>query len=232
MSYLIGDIHEEIKKLEENSIDLIYTNPPFATTGKKWDTPLRWIELWKEMDRVLKPDGVVLLHCAIPFTYELISIRKPKYHYTWVKTNATNFFQAKQQPLRQVEEILVYYKLNHTYNPQMIGNDDMTITRSNAYDGKDKYYGKQIPTKSTHKGRFPTNFLGKFSRIIQSKSPKSIQDEIMIRMIKTYSNESETILDMTCCDKGLGNIATNLYRNYIGVDISDEFLKTDKCLKV
>ena len=223
MSYIVGDIHEEIKKLEENSIDLIYTNPPFATTNKKWDTPLRWEELWKEMDRVLKQDGVVLLHCAIPFTYELISIRKPKYHYTWVKTNPTNFFQAKQQPLRQVEEILVYYNLDHTYNPQMIGNENMTRHR-NATTEKDQYYGKQKQTKSTHKGRFPTNFLGKFSRIIQKTSPKSVQDEIMIQMIKTYSNKSETVLDMTCCDRGLGNIATNLNRNYIGVDISDEYL--------
>jgi len=107
----------------------------------------------------------------------------------------------------------------------MIGNDDMTITRSNAYDGKDKYYGKQIPTKSTHKGRFPTNFLGKFSRIIQTKSPKSISDDIMIRMILTYSNPSETILDMTCCDDGLGTLCERLNRQYIGVDISDEFLK-------
>jgi len=78
MTYIIGDIHEEIKKMEENSIDLIYTNPPFATTSKKWDTPLLWEELWKEIDRVLKPDGVVLLHCAIPFTYEFDKHKKTK----------------------------------------------------------------------------------------------------------------------------------------------------------
>ena len=224
MTYIIGDIHEEIKKMDENSVDLIYTNPPFATTSKKWDTPLRWAELWKQMDRVLKPDGVVLLHCAIPFTYELISIRKPKYHYTWVKTSATNFFQAKKQPLRQVEEILVYYKSNHTYNPQMIGEEIMTRSRGH-YAGDNTYYGKQKPVQSTQKGRYPTNFLGKFSRKIQSKSPKSISDDIMIRMISTYSNPSETVLDMTCCDDGLGTLCEGLNRNYIGVDISDEFLK-------
>ena len=223
MTYIIGDIHEEIKKLDDNSIELIYTNPPYGTTNKKWDTPIRWEELWIEMDRVLKPTGVVLLHSAIPFTYDLIRIRKPKYNYIWIKSNPTNFFQAKKQPLRQVEEILVYYKGKHTYNPQMIGNDDMSMKRTNEYKG-DNYYGDQKPNESNHTGRYPTTFLGIFKRILQKKSPKSVQDDIMIRMIKTYSNENDTILDMTCCDKNLGDISTKLNRKYIGIDISDEFL--------
>ena len=221
--YTIGDIHDIIKIFDKDSFDLIYTNPPFGTTSKKWDTPLRWDELFLQMDRVLKTNGVILLHTAIPFTYDIIRQRKPKYHYTWIKTNPTNFFQAKKQPLRQIEEILVYYKKTHTYNPQMIGNDDMTNIRKNKYEG-DSYYGNQTPNKSTHKGRFPTNFLGKFSRIIQTKSPKSIHDDITKRMILTYTNEGDTILDMTCCDRNNGDISKILKRNYIGVDISDEYI--------
>lgn len=223
MTYIIGDIHDEIKKLKENSIDLIYTNPPYATTKKSWDKPIRWEDLWIEMERVLKPNGVCLLHCSIPFTYDLIRIKKPNYHYTWVKTNPTNFLMAKKQPLRQVEEILVYYRGKHTYNPQMIGNDDMSKDRNNSYKG-DNYYGEQKPNKSNHKGRYPTSFLGKFKRILQKKSPKSIHDDIMIKMVKTYSNENDTILDMTCCDKHLGDLVLKLNRKYIGVDISDEFI--------
>jgi len=221
--YIIGDIHEIIKTFEEDSFDLIYTNPPFGTTCKKFDTPLKWNELFLEMDRVLKPNGVILLHTAIPFTYDIIRERKPKYHYTWIKTNPTNFFQAKKQPLRQVEEILVYYKKTHTYNPQMIGDDDMKRIRNKKYEG-DLYYGNQKPNKSTHKGRFPTNFLGKFARISQTKSPKSINDDITRRIILTYTNEEDTILDMTCCDKNNGDISKELKRNYIGVDISDEYI--------
>ena len=223
MTYIIGDIHDEIKNIADNSIDLIYTNPPFATTKKKWDNNLNWNYLFLEMDRVLKDDGVILLHCSKPFTYDLIRIRKPNYNYNWVKKNPTNFFMAKKQPLRQVEEILVYYKKKHTYNPQMIGNEIIEHHRRNKYE--DGYYGNQIPNVSKHIGRFPTDFLGEFKRIIQKKSPKSINDEITKRMIKTYSNEGDTILDMTCCDKNNGNIATSLKRKYIGIDISDEFLK-------
>ena len=224
MTYIIGDIHDKIKDLEDNSIDLIYTNPPFATTNKSWDKPLRWEELWVEMDRVLKSTGVVLLHSAIPFTYDLIRIRKPKYNYIWIKSNPTNFFQAKKQPLRQIEEILVYYKGKHTYNPQMKGDDVVKFKRTNNYEG-DNYYGNQTPNESNHIGRYPTTYLGTFKRILQKKSPKSIHDDIMIRMIKTYSNEDNQILDMTCCNKNLGKLATDLKRKYIGIDISDEYLR-------
>ena len=69
--YIKGDIHEVIKTLEDNSIDFIYTDPPFATTKAKWDKPLKWEELFKEMWRVLKPDGIICLYSAMPFTYEL-----------------------------------------------------------------------------------------------------------------------------------------------------------------
>jgi site-specific DNA-methyltransferase (adenine-specific) len=223
MTYIIGDIHDEIKNLENDSIDLIYTNPPFATTQKEWDKPLNWEELFIEMDRVLKPNGVILLHTAIPFTYDLIRIRKPKYNYVWIKNNPTNFLNAKKQPLRQVEEILVYYKGKNTYNPQMIGDDDMSVKRNKNYTTTN-YYGEHKQIDSNHIGRYPTTFLGIFKRIQQKKSPKSIHDDIMIRMIKTYSNENDTILDMTCCDKNLGDISTKLNRKYIGIDISDEFL--------
>ena len=223
-NYIIGDIHEEIKKMDDDSIDFIYTNPPFATTNKKWDTPLKWKELFPEMWRVLKPNGSIALHCAIPFTYDLIQIEKPKYHYTWKKTNPTCFFLAKKQPLRDVEEILIFYKKQPTYNPQMVGDKVITYNRKNKY--KDGYYGQQKPNKTTQKGFYPKSFLGMFSnkRNQQKKSPKSIDDDITNKMILTYSNAGDTILDMTCCDKNNGNIAEALNRKYIGIDISDEFL--------
>ena len=184
--YIIGDIQEKIKSIEKNSIDLIYTNPPFNTTGKKWDKPIDWELLWKDMDRVLKPNGVVLLHSSIPFTYDLIKIRKPKYNYIWIKKNPTNFFHAKNQPLRQVEEILVYYKKKHTYNPQMIGEQKMNNKRSNNYSG-DLYYGDQKPNESNHIGRYPTTYLGTFKRILQKKSYWKISNYIFRGILKDYS---------------------------------------------
>ena len=221
--YIIADIHEAIKTFEDNTFDLVYWNPPFATTNKSWDSVLDFPTLFKEIDRVLKQNGVLAIHTAIPFTYKIIALRQPKYHYTWVKNNPTGFFHAKKQPLRKVEEILIYYKKSHTYNPQMIGDEIRHRERKNKYEG-DNYYGNQKPCVSHNVGGFPSTFMGSFKRLIQKDSPKSIQDEIIDRIIKTYTNEGDTILDPTCCDMGIGNKAVALKRNYIGCDISDEFL--------
>ena len=110
MEIITGDIHSEILKIESNSINLIYTNPPYNTTENKWDNKLDWKLLFKEMWRVLKPNGTIILHSSMPFTYDLIKVETPKYHYIWIKDKPTNFFHAKNQPLRIQEEILIFYK--------------------------------------------------------------------------------------------------------------------------
>ena len=90
LKYIHGDIHDVIKTLETNSIDFIYTDPPFnGQTKAKWDSTLRWDELFVEMWRVLKPNGIIALHSAIPFSYELLKYEKPKYNYNWSKNNST-----------------------------------------------------------------------------------------------------------------------------------------------
>ena len=117
-----GDIHDIIKTIPDNSIDFIYTDPPFKITKAKWDKSLNWTLLFPEMWRILKSNGVIALYSSIPFTYELIKYEKPKYHYIWNKNNSTGFLTAKYQPLRKTEEIFIYYKKKGTYNPQMIGD--------------------------------------------------------------------------------------------------------------
>ena len=133
-----GDIHQIIQMIPSRSIDMIYVNPPFGITEAEWDKPLYWEMLFPECFRVLKENGALVIHCSIPFTYDLIRIRKPKYHYTWKKDNPTTFFLAKRQPMRINEEILVYYDKQPTYNPQMIG----TEIRTNRMTTNSQYYGK------------------------------------------------------------------------------------------
>ena len=90
--YIQGDIHEKIKDIDDNCIDLIYTDPPFdGLTKAKWDKKLDWKYLFEEMWRVLKPNGIIILYSSMPFTYELLKYQKPKYHYIWVKGNSTGF---------------------------------------------------------------------------------------------------------------------------------------------
>tara|TARA_R110002167_G_C12396907_1_gene626498 strand:- start:16 stop:669 length:654 start_codon:yes stop_codon:yes gene_type:complete len=214
--YIIGDIHNVIKDLESNSIDFIYTNPPFGITEKKWDKPLDWENLWIEIWRVLKPSGVVAIHSSMPFTYDLIESQRPKYHYIWKKNNSTGFFRAKLAPLRTTEEIFIFYKQKHTYNPQMIGNEIRKKTKIKS----NPYYGNRVGKlkDDIQIGKYPTNFLDFKMEI---RKGKTIPKKMVEFFIKTYSNENDTILDMTCHSKYVGNIALELNRQYIGVDIEN-----------
>tara|TARA_R110000822_G_scaffold62207_1_gene153350 strand:- start:188 stop:910 length:723 start_codon:yes stop_codon:yes gene_type:complete len=230
-TYIKGDIHETIKTLEDNSIDFIYTDPPFGTTQCKWDKALNWKELFPDMWRVLKPTGIICLYASLPFTYELLQYEKPRYHYNWKKNTKTNFLQAKRQPLRQMEEIFIYYKKSGTYNPQMEG--DTFYAKRNVKIGseKNKYWGERDNIKKDlngkksyvvegegHTGKYPTTFK---EWNIRKDNTGITRDDIQIDyFIKTYSNENDTILDMTCHNDYVGNRCEILNRNYIGVDIN------------
>jgi len=223
--YIQGDIKDVIKSFDDNSIDFIYTDPPYGTTKAKWDIGLNWTELFPEMWRVLKPNGIIVLYASMPFTYELLQYEKPKYHYTWIKNNSTGFFQAKNQPLRKNEEIFVYYRQKGTYNPQMEG-DKFVSKRNVKYGGSAGYWGKEGTEKDNHyikeeghRGKYPTTF--KDWKIRKDKTGITRTDEQIDYFIKTYSNENDTILDMTCHNNYVGDRCELLKRNYKGVDINE-----------
>ena len=223
--YIQGDIHEVIKTLEDNSIDCIYTDPPFQITKAKWDKGLNWKELFPQMWRVLKPKGIIILYSSMPFTYELLQYEKPKYNYTWIKNNSTGFLTTKYQPLRKTEEIFIYYKKNGTYNPQMQGTK-FVPKRKVKYGGSSAYWGEEGSKKDNeyvkeegHIGKFPDNVLT--YPIRKDKTGITRTDEHIDYFIKTYTNENNTILDMTCCNKYVGERCDKLKRNYIGVDINE-----------
>jgi len=207
IKYIENDIHDEIFKLPDNSFDLIYTSPPYGTTQAEWDKPLKWDILFKQMWRVLKPKGIIVLHCSMPFTYDLLKYERPRYHYCWLKNIKTNFFKAKLQPLRNTEEVLIYYKQAGTYNPQMIG-DKIHKKRCVKPGNKNKYYGDRNIEKldtseeETHTGNYPTTLLEYKVRVDDTGISRS--DEMIDYFIKTYSNEGDNILDMTCHNNYVG----------------------------
>jgi len=218
--YIQGDIHDAILTLKDNSIDFIYTNPPYSTTSQKWDKPLKWDILFPEMWRVLKPDGIIALHSAMPFSYELYKYETPKYNYIWRKNNPTGFFHAKYQPLRDIEEINIYYKKRGTYNPQMIEGTPpkahkITHKSSEYYADKNKI--QSYIRYENQSGLYPRTYLGNYKRYINGG--KSVPQAIVERMVKTYSNENDVILDMTCHNYYVGDICKSLKRGYIGVDL-------------
>jgi len=227
--YIQGNIHDVIRTLDDNSIDFIYTDPPFGTTKAEWDQGLNWEELFPEMWRVLKPTGIICLYASMPFTYELLQYEKPKYHYSWKKNNTTGFFQSKYQPLRQMEEIFIYYKRKGTYNPQMEGDIFYPCRKVQIGSQKHTYWGERKEKtndvkgnkKEGHTGKYPTTF--KEWSIRRDDTGITRTDEQIDYFIKTYSNEQDTILDMTCHCRYVGDRCKILKRHYIGIDLDIVF---------
>jgi site-specific DNA-methyltransferase (adenine-specific) len=215
----LGKCEEVIKKLESNKYQLIYFNPPFQFFEAKWDKEhLDYENLWGEIWRVLKPKGCVIIHSSQRFTGYLINTQSKyfRYFYTWKRNNKSNFLQAKIQPLRQIEQLCVFYKKLPTYNPQMKLLDK---PRHYKTSGKSKLYTRcaELPPK-TYTHSYPTDLLeyptikGIFSRPI----------ELCDFIILTYTNENDNVLDLTCGNAITGLSCKKLKRNYVGIDVNKD----------
>ena len=215
-------ISEQIK---DKSIDFIYFNPPYATTRQKWDEKLNWKKLFPEFFRVLKDDGVLAIHCSVPFNYVLIreAPRAPNYSWYWKKEGTTNPLLANTQPLRNTEEILVWSNKRNRYNPQRVGNEKRRIfTLGGNRPKKDgsAYYGhsKSCDAERTFKeveGKYQTHLIDmKRHRDGFSTRPR----ELVELMINSYTKEGDVILDPTCYLGMCGAIAKEMKRNWIGID--------------
>jgi DNA modification methylase len=208
-----GDVFNILnKRIPSKSISLIYIDPPFGTTHNFWDETLDWKKLFGEMFRVLKNDGMIVIHCSIPFNYKLIreAPTPPSHSWYWLKESHTNPMLSKIQPLRQMEEILVWKNKKPVYYPQKIG-DELNIS---TYMTTSSYFGKDTKGAITYnKGKFRTHYIS-MKRNIDGFSTRP--DELVKLMIDSYSKEGDTILDLFCYNglsyKCKGN------RRWIGID--------------
>jgi site-specific DNA-methyltransferase (adenine-specific) len=208
-----ADTLTTLRTLQSKSVNLIYFDPPFATTQNVWDEAQDWEEIFKECFRILTDTGNLIIHCSIPFNYTLIRAapKPPSHSWYWLKDSHTNPMLSKIQPLRQIEEILVWKNKKGCYYPQKIGTDPQKST----YMTKSDYFGKDQRNKTAtiNIGKFRTHFIH-MKRDIQGFSTRP--REVVELMINSYSKEGDTILDCFCY-KGLSyNCKGN--RRWIGID--------------
>ena len=218
----LGDCLELMpKNVEDKSVDMIFCDLPYGTTQNKWDSVIPLDELWKEYERVIKDNGAIVLFAAQPFTSALIMSNPKMFKYDWIwqKPKGTGHLNAKKQPMRDKEDILVFYKKQCTYNPQMTegtpykdkaGKDH---TKSTSMTGS---YGKYTNYREVNKGvRYPKQVqqFGVVERGTVHPTQKPL--DLIEYMIKTYTNEGDLILDNTCGSGTTGLGAKNLNRNYI-----------------
>jgi site-specific DNA-methyltransferase (adenine-specific) len=221
-----------MKGIPDRSIDAIITDPPYGTTACKWDSVIDFDLMWEQLNRIIKPNGAVVLFGAEPFssTLRISNLKNYKYDWVWEKTQATGHLNAKRQPLRSNELISVFYKKQCTYNPQKTqGHKPMNKgVRKLSVQNKTEVYGKA--TKELPFGgntdRYPkTNIVFKSDKQKSYLHPTQKPVLLMEYLIKTYTNKNETVLDFTMGSGSTGVAAKNTNRNFIGIEKDDKYFK-------
>jgi site-specific DNA-methyltransferase (adenine-specific) len=239
----LGDCLEVMKTIEDNSIDAIITDPPYGTVRLKWDSVIDFDLMWKQLNRIIKPNGAIVLFGSEPFSSALrmSNIKNYKYDWVWRKSRCGNFQIAKYQPLKYTENIMVF-GLSATswtkkgnsmnYYPIYENASESTKNRRNYKTG-----GKVTGLNNMQSGEYKSELLhGKDkknpSNIIDIKSvhtkfehPTQKPVELMEYLIKTYTNENETVLDFTMGSGSTGVAANNLNRKFIGIEQDENYFK-------
>lgn len=179
-------------------------------------------------ERIIKDNGAIVLHCQQPFTSQLIqsNLKMFKYCWVWNKHYARGFLNAKKQPLRVHEDIAVFYKKQCTYNPQMIKGKMRSKGNSNKQRG---CYGDYKPIKTTNDMYYPKtilDFAGVPNPALLHPTQKPI--ELLEYLIKTYSNEKDTVLDNCMGSGSVGIACLNTNRNFIGIELDENYFSIAK----
>lgn len=228
---LKGDCLKLIKDIRDKSVDMILSDLPYSTnkrktTWNKWDSEINLEELWKEYNRIIKDNGAIVLFGQDLFSAKLILSNEKNYKYKWIwqKEMGTGFLNVKRMPLRNHEEILVFYKKQCTYNPQMRKGTPYIIkkgSKSKNYCNSDK-----IVTTINKGERFPLTIL-RFDRET-GLHPTQKPVALLEYLIKTYTNENEIVLDSFMGSGSTGVACIRTKRKFIGIEIDENYFNIAK----
>ena len=221
------DCFAAFNQIQDESIDMILCDPPFGTTACKWDSVLPLDELWSEYNRIIKPNGAMVMFSAQPYTAVLASsnIKNFKYEWIWEKPQGTNPLNCKIMPLKSHENILVFYKKKPTYNPQMSkGTPYGGFSSDTATIGEVYAHQKSRHRDNPEGTRYPKTVL-KF-RQEKGYHPTQKPVPLMEYLIKTYTNSGETVLD-NCMGSGTTGVAcVQSGRSFVGMEKEEKYFDT------
>ena len=228
-----GDCLELLKQIKDESIDLVLADLPYGMTANKWDSVIPLTPLFEQYQRIIKPHGAVLLFGMGKFGAQLImnAPRKLSYRYDWVwqKTMPVGFLWSHHMPLRAHENIYVFYKHLPTYHPQMrLGFKPYKGYSQGAGHNYHKASGNYKPIDSKHGERFPIDVINFGNGNNHSNHPTEKPIGLLQYLIRTYTNEGMTILDNTMGSGSTGVAAVKLNRNFIGMELDDEYFTIAK----
>ena len=242
INLLHGDCLELMKTIESGSVDLILTDPPFGTTCCKWDSVIPFEPMWEQLNRIIKPNGAIVIFGSEPFSSMLrcSNLKMFKYDLVWEKSKGSNFVHSKYQPLKTHENIIVFSKGGAAqgsktpikYYPQMTigvpydkGFGQKKISTLNGGLSK----SSSIHIKNETGNRFPRSVhYYKTAESEGSFHPTQKPVALLEYLIKTYTNEGETVLDFTMGSGSTGVACKNLNRQFIGIEMDDKYFEIAK----
>lgn len=208
---ILGDCLEELPKIESGSVEVVITDIPFGTTDCSWDSVIPFDFMWKELNRIVKPRGSILLFGTEPFSTKLRSsnFEMYKYDYIWVKTKVSGFMNAKNKPLNTFENVMVFseYPVKHkslddgnrmNYYPQGLIPCSEKVKGTRKFDNDDHRFSRPSNKETYVKAfkNYPSNVLF-FDSVFFTKHPTQKPVDLIEHLIKTYTKEGETVLDFT-----------------------------------
>lgn len=228
VSLLHGDCLELMKAIPDGSIDMILCDLPYGTTRNKWDTAIPLDQLWNQYKRIVKENAAIALFAQLPFDKALANsnIENLRYEWIWIKNKATGHLNSKKMPLKAHECILVFYKKLPTYNAQGLKRKAAPTIRKGG-NGNGTNYGKSDKDAIQEYENFPNDILT-FQVVSKPVHPTQKPVPLLEYLVKTYTNEGDTVLD-NCMGSGSTGVAcVNTNRNFIGIELDKGYFDIAK----
>jgi len=226
MILMQGDCLKMLDQVKTGSVDMVLTDPPYGTTACKWDAIIPLEPMWERLKRVIKPNGVIVMTASQPFTTKLIASNMKWFKYCWVyqKPQGVDPFMAKRRPLNNIEDVIIFAEKQPTYNPQKTEGKPYRVVR----DKKPRLHeltGRTLKqTETVNAGdRLPTRVIA-FNQE-RGLHPTQKPVALMEYLIKTYTNEGETVLDFAMGSGTTGVACENLGRDFIGIELDESYFE-------
>lgn len=228
-----GDCLELMDKLIEEGVvvDAIITDPPYGTIACKWDMIIPFDEMWNRLNRLIKPNGAIVIFGNEPFTSRLIcsNLKGFKYRWDWNKKIPSGMSYAKYRPMQQTEDICVFTKDGEKtiYNPQMIKREK-PIKGGGMKKSDSAFTESYKALKKTYEYKNPTTLIEFYKIRRGAVHPTQKPVDLLEYLIKTYTLEYETVLDFTMGSGSTGVACLNTNRNFIGMELDENYFNIAK----
>lgn len=227
ITLLHGDCFERMKEIADGSVDMILTDPPYGVTCCAWDKVQAFEPMWEEYRRIIKPNGCIAIFAGEPFSSALIqsNLKMYRYELIWKKNQASDFLNAKQKPLRIHDKIQIFYQKSPVYHPQK--TKGKPYRRSVCPALREMYRELEERERVNATGeRYPTTVI--HFPMERGEHPTQKPVPLLAWLIRTYTNEGDTVLDSFMGSGSTGIACVQEGRRFIGIEREDKYFEVAK----